>query len=183
MPALDPVSVFVTAEQFRSASKWLIHARGMGYEADVGIPTVTCAAMALELYLKCLIATEGTENPIIHDLRHLFEKLSPSLQTAVRSHFDAYSDEVKQFDEAALAKAGSPPLKRRLRLCDRLEPTGICPRPIHLRQSLHPSSGWIADAIIDCARRVILDAHPDWEGLRMASPEVVLKTHPASPIP
>ena len=48
---------------------------------------------------------------------------------------------------------------------------------------LYPSSGWIADAIGDCARRVILDAHPDWEGLRMASPEVVLKTQPASPIP
>ena len=54
MPVLDPESVFVIAEQFRSASKWLIHAPGMGYAADVGIPTVSCAAMALELYLKCL---------------------------------------------------------------------------------------------------------------------------------
>jgi hypothetical protein len=48
MPTLDPVSVFVTAEQFRFASKWLIRARGMGGEADVGIPAVTCAAMALD---------------------------------------------------------------------------------------------------------------------------------------
>ena len=183
MPVLDPESVFVIAEQFRSASKWLIHAPGMGYAADVGIPTVSYAAMALELYLKCLIATEGTENPIIHDLRHLFEKLSPGLQTAVRSHFDAYSDEVRRLDEAALAKAGSPPIKFTFDYAlERSRQAFIRARYI-FQDNLHPGSGWLADPIIECARRVILDAHPDWEEAWMASPEVVLKTYPASPIP
>ena len=174
MPAFDPVKIFVTAEQFRYASKWLAQARGMGCQADVGIPAVTCAAMALELYLKCLIAMEGTKNPNIHDLRDLFEKLSPSLQASVRSHFDAHSDAVKEF----LIKDGSQASEVTFDFVLDWSREAFV-RARYVFDDGQPQAIWWADCITECARRVILDAHPDWWGLRMASPEVFV----ASPIP
>jgi hypothetical protein len=36
-------------------------------------------------------------------------------------------------------------------------------------KGMPPDEGWLGDAIVECARKVILDKHPDWENARQIS--------------
>jgi hypothetical protein len=168
MSKLDAPVVFVTAEQFRFASKWLIRAPDMGCEPNVEIPSVTCAALALELYLKCLIAIEGTNNPEIHDLQDLFAKLSRGMQSRVKAHFDRFSAGAKEYVQRDAAKTGSPAPTVDFDYVLAWSRKGFTKSRYIFENGLPPETGWIADSITECARRTILDMYPEWFNFRLS---------------
>jgi hypothetical protein len=67
----DPADIFVVAEQFWRATQIL-----RGEQPQPSSPPVVCAAFALELYLKCLIAMRpGATVPNDHNLKRLFDPI------------------------------------------------------------------------------------------------------------
>jgi hypothetical protein len=183
MPVLDPIKIFVVAEQFNNTAAFLIHAADSGLDFDVSMPTVTCRAFALELYFKCLIAMDQKDNPTRHALSDLFENLHPGRQSEVRSHFDEYADEVKQRIAAEHAAGNEElPVVDFDFVLARSSNAFVRARYI-FEAGLREGEGWMADPIILCARRVILDAHSDWTDYRQSTPVLALKTGPTSPAP
>jgi HEPN domain-containing protein len=57
------------------------------YRHEVDAPWVTCCALSLELYLKCLLHLETTTYPYGHKLLDLFEALSPESQNRIEAHY------------------------------------------------------------------------------------------------
>jgi hypothetical protein len=45
-------------------------------------------------------------------------------------------------------------------------------------QGLRGGEGWLADGIMEAARKTILEAHPDWAHARQVSPPVVVDIPP-----
>jgi HEPN domain-containing protein len=54
---------------------------------EVTSPWVTCCALSLELYLKCLLHLETATYPRGHKLLKLFEALSPERQDRIEAHY------------------------------------------------------------------------------------------------
>jgi HEPN domain-containing protein len=174
----DPGDIFVVAEQFRNGSK-LLNLGQSGFPFDVRMAMMSCAAFALELYLKCLIAMEtGKAPPAMHDLQKLFDRLHVSTQTKIRRYFDDNSSLVKEFVEAQIAKHGvkAPIVDFDYVLTASREAFQLA-RYIY-EGGFPAEKGWIADVIMDGARRTILDRFPDWREAKQVSPAVILHRPP-----
>jgi HEPN domain-containing protein len=179
----DPGDIFVVAEQFRNASK-LLNLGQTSFPFDVRMAMMSCAAFALELYLKCLIAMEtGKVPPAIHDLQKLFDHLHASTQMKIRRYFDDNSSVVKAFVEAQFAKHGvkAPNIDFDYVLAASRDAFPLA-RYIYER-GLPAEKGWIADVILEGARRTILDRFPDWRDSKQVSPAVILHRPPISEPP
>ena len=175
----DPADIFVIAEQFRDASKFLILAREHGWQTDVAMPAVTCAAFAMELFLKCLLAMETGKVPEIHDLRHLFNRLGKLSQDKIRAYFAPYLPDVKEHVERQYLLGGQPPPPP---LVDFDFVLNASRRAFPLARYIYESGlpggqGWIADGIMEAVRKTILDAHTDWKDARVATPSVTRHFH------
>jgi HEPN domain-containing protein len=76
--AIDPLEIFLHAHSYFQAQE-LIYAHIDGDEAALqayAFPTTTLAALACELFLKCLVAIETGHVPRGHNLKKLFDQLS-----------------------------------------------------------------------------------------------------------
>lgn len=176
----DPASIFIVAEQFRSADKMMhmilngdLQFQGQTVSFDVSVPMVTCAAFALELYLKCLISMEtGQAPPNKHEFDYLFKRLHADTQKAIREYFDRNSVDVVAFVKSEFAKAGKP-----APTVDFDYVLGVSTRafPIarYLYEGLPAEQGWLAEAIMEGTRAVILKRFPQWASGRQASPMIV----------
>ncbi len=175
----DPADMFVVAEQYRNASKWLILAPGYGWPPDVAMPGITCAAFAMELFLKCLIASETGKVPETHDLRHLFNRVSKANQSKIRSYFAPYLPDVKRHVEQQHVMAGEPPPLPVVDfdfVLDASRRAFPMVRYIY-EKGLPGGQGWLADGIMESIRKAILDAHPDWRHARQTSPSSTRHFH------
>jgi HEPN domain-containing protein len=175
----DPADIFVIAEQFRNASKFLILAREHGWQTDVAMPAVTCAAFAMELFLKCLLAMETEKSHETHDLKHLFNRLSKSSQAKIRVYYGPYLPDVKEHVERQYLLAGQPqppPLVDFDFVLDASRRAFPLARYIYER-GLPGGQGWIADGIMEAVRKTVLEAHPDWKDAHVATPSVTRHFH------
>ena len=182
MPKSDPASIFVVADQYRAAGTWLVTSSQYGYPFDVQMPLVTCYALSLELYFKSLLTAEGIFFPNTHDLKKLFGKLPRQIQARIRDFsipfmdrkFQAMIEEdyrqnglaapVVDFDFLLRASRHAFPVFRYI-----------------YETGLARGTGWLANPIIESARKVILDMHPDWKDYHQKTPVTVLQTRPMPP--
>src|SRR5207302_6440823 len=100
----DPSDIFIVAEQFWRATRTLRR------EEDK-VPPVVCAALALELYLKSLLAMQpGAKVPIDHNLKRLFDRLDAPSQAQIRAYFRPYEAETEgNVDQAYRTRGKTPP--------------------------------------------------------------------------
>jgi hypothetical protein len=191
MLTFDPRSIFQLAEEFHIAhtaliTKFVAEHRDksigitntigprvieMGSTIDVqAFPALTSLALALELYFKCLITIEKGGFLPRHELDGFFNELSAQSQDKIRQYatelgnaeadnFNRLSQQrglptFPKFDfDTALDEAKNAFIRYRYAYEEGFDPK--------------VQSGGLGP-IIDGARRVILDLHPDWTRDRIA---------------
>lgn len=60
-----------------------------GFHNPFAFPSMAMSAFTVELYLKCLVWLEGTASPWGHDLKELFDMVSPMRQAGIDRRFQA----------------------------------------------------------------------------------------------
>jgi hypothetical protein len=168
MPKYDPIHVFVHAEQFRAAGRWLTEAPKQGFPLPVDLAIPVCAAFALELYFKCLLAIDGIPIPPEHDLKKLFNKLSPEHKERIKHLSEPYMDDVRVWLKEEHQKLGKPVPTVDFNFVLRASKNAFEVARYLYETGLPGGKGWIADSIIEGARGRILELHPDWERARAA---------------
>ncbi len=177
MPKVIPIHVFVHAEQFRAAAKFLATAPQAGFPLDVGLPIPVCSSFALELYFKCLIAMSGRSVPSWHDLKDLFDKLEPNIKAKVRAYTEPYLPDTKAFITEGHQKAGKPVPTVDFNFVLRASRGAFELARYIYETGLPAGKGWIADAIVEGARKTILEINPSWEFVR-TNMKVVTRKQP-----
>jgi len=168
------------AEQFRAAGKYLPTAKERGFPFSVEMAIPVCSAFALELYFKCLIAIAGKAIPQDHDLKKLFNKMSPEHKTKVRDNSEVYLDDLKVYLAEGHQKAGKPVPVVDFNFVLRASRGAFELARYFYETGLPAGKGWIADPIMEGARNTILELHPDWERAR-AQPLLTTRTQPIKP--
>jgi hypothetical protein len=89
----DPSKIFVQAHRFFRAGKILYEMTTTDElgEEELQIPAGMLYAFACELFLKCLICIEKGYSPHGHDLRILFNKLTPSTRKRLEEVWNQYA--------------------------------------------------------------------------------------------
>lgn len=176
----EAVNIFVVAEQFRIADKMLnlflqgeLTYRDQRLAYDVSTPMVTCAAFALELYLKCLISMEtGNAPPNRHELDELFKLLHPDTQKSIRDYFDQNGGDTIAFVKAQFVKAqkSQPTIN-----FDYILRTSRRAFPIvrYIYEGLPAEQGWLGEVVMEGARAIILKRFPHWKDARQSGPAIV----------
>ena len=176
----NPANIFVVAEQFRFADKMLhlmldgeLQYQGQRVPFDVSAPMVTCAAFALELYLKCLISMEtGKAPPNRHECDYLFGLLHIDTQAAIRKYFHKEGGATIAFIESEFAKLGRPAPKIDFDYVLHASRRSF-PIARYLYEGLPGEQGWVAEMIMEGARAVILKRFPRWKEARQKNPPVI----------
>jgi hypothetical protein len=174
----DPADIFVVADQYRNAAKWIILAENRGWPPDVKMPGITCSAFALELYFKSLLAMEHSAIPESHDLLHLFNRLQKNTQQRVRKNFEPYLMTAGRMVSQSAQKAGYPVPEVDFDFVLNASRKAFPSTRYIYEQGLRGGEGWLADGIMEAARATILQAHPDWAHARQVSPSVVVDIPP-----
>jgi len=172
-----PLEIFVIAEQFYWAGEMLVR---VPYEAAAGNPyymigrglpnmqaaAIACRAFSLELYFKCLIRIGRKPPTWGHNLVDLFNAIGVRPQAAIKRYFRQNIQEVRAYLEREYGARGRPTLK--IDFDDTLSGSKDAFQMMRYlyEKGIPPNTGWMADPILDGARQVILDKHPDWKDLR-----------------
>jgi HEPN domain-containing protein len=180
----DPSNIFVVAEQFRHASKFLnLTMQQEVWKHDVRVPIMTCSAFALELYLKSLISMETCKKPPEkHELDFLFGKLQRSTQTEIRQFFDANSASTIAFVRGKYERQRQPTPRVDFDFCLNASRRAF-PVSRYVYEGMPAEQGWLGEIIMEGARAIILKRFPLWEGSRQISPTVVLDVDDLGPPP
>jgi hypothetical protein len=146
------------------------HGKQGANQGGLGFVSVLYSALALELYLKALIAIEGKIVPRNnHNLWKLFTILSRENQTLLRTEANAALEDQKVRLEKIRANPNAPELLKNA-------PTGFnatlkkCSDVFtEFRNFMEPDAkpgGWYADPILAAAHRALLKLNPAWEHSR-----------------
>src|SRR5882724_7150276 len=103
----DPKVVFLHAEAFERAYQRLVQAYEDSQTFANAAPIGTLGALTLELYLKCLLVLQNGEVERGHDLRMLFDKLTPATQQRLRDLTSPHLPAVEKYFADAISD-GSP---------------------------------------------------------------------------
>ncbi len=123
------------------------------HEADVPAltmvqPAVTCAALALKLYFKCLLAHEDNDSDDPMPLVALFRRLKDGTRDAL----------LKWFDELSNTTMNSAELLKHIEALD----TAFARwRYIHEQDAKSVSLDDLEELIL-AVRSMVTEAHPDW---------------------
>jgi HEPN domain-containing protein len=176
----EAVNIFIVAEQFRNAGKLatLIPVMASDIPALTGVsrmylPTASMVsgALSLELYFKCLIRMRGKPYPRGHNLERLFHSIKPDDQVTIKRHFEEHSEQVQEYVERQYRDSGRPlPKPNLFECCLFVSKDAFALLRYSFERGMPPDTGWLGDAIVECARQTILDEHPDWEGKNQTSP-------------
>jgi hypothetical protein len=171
VPKPKPVNVFVVAEQFRLASKLatlapLLPDKYADFEFVRGLrmslAEMACSAFALELYLKCLIRMEKKAYQLNHNLERLYNILGIRNRRKIRRHFYENDTQVRSYVEREYADQAKP-IDDLFDFCLSASSKAFVQMRYAFEGGIPQHKGWLGDAIIECARKVILEKHPDWE--------------------
>jgi hypothetical protein len=81
----DPHDIFLSAIEFEQATRIL---GKLPYLVFVGDPFAVLGAFAVELYLKCLLMLDTGASVRGHNLRKLYNSLSPKMKQHVKELYD-----------------------------------------------------------------------------------------------
>jgi HEPN domain-containing protein len=176
---VDPSHIFVAAEQFRKAQQFLIENSPI---EDTGIAAATCAAIALELYLKCLLAEADEDVPAIHDLKELFDRLPEKTRDSISANFNPYLGQAREMLERIAAHYNRKiiPVPSLTYILEVSRKAFVDLRYFH--EGVRFGRGWIADGVVRAARKTILDMHREWENSRAVEPRI-FKRNPDGSVP
>jgi HEPN domain-containing protein len=182
-----PLDLFIVAEQFRAAGKLaalIPHLAtthpAFGFARDtpnMPAPAAACMAFSLELYLKCLIRMGRKSYGREHDLVKLFDLVGRRNRAKIRKFFRENSAEVVSYIERSYRESGRPTPKANFDfVLSASKDAFIVMR--YLYEGMPSDEGWLAHDIMEGARQVILDKHPNWERARQISPlpEVIVRS-------
>lgn len=162
MPKIDPQKAFITGEAFLEVGKVMLDALKAGNRNILALAFATNCAIALEIYLKCLLILE-IGHPCSgagHDVYKLFKNLSLETQSELAAEHDKFlannPDFVKKWKEKdtgvsmdleSLLKAGRHAfIKFR-----------------YAYEKIPKDTVWGLNGFIKCVRARILSSHPEWE--------------------
>ena len=168
-PSHDPRQIFLNAERF-GISAVILRKVAPRVQAAF-LPSAVLKAFSLELYFKCLIAIEtGKPPPTGHNLRWLFDRLNGSTKTKIKHYFDNPAEQEEldwreknknppaHFPEEALVAPYTFD-----NILDKSAKAFSQLRYIFERGLYKPGPIWSAGYIVTCARRVIVETHPEWD--------------------
>lgn len=165
---ISPQSLYDIKEMFRSAEVYGMGAQTINVQMRAGpsphliLPYILCAALSLEISLKCLIMVEGRSYKGIHELSKLFEAISEESQAKVKSLYEPFVAHHQMiFDHIHGQSEGAPiaTFDRILRASSRAFTNLRYP----YEKLTKGGEGWLATEITDCVRQVILDLKPEWK--------------------
>jgi hypothetical protein len=155
----DPKVVFLVADQYWKASWTMAEAPHM---QDVLLPSVVCAAFALELYFKSLRIMDKGAYSDEHNLRALFDQLGAPTQQRIRALFVPYLLAAQKADDDISDAGGHP--RSTVNFDSVLDASRQAFKFLrYVHEGLPPMSGWSASGISKATRQAILERHPDWE--------------------
>jgi len=169
MRNLKALNAFVVAEQHRNASKLMygLIRDDQSLQTRIGVPSIVCAALAFELYLKTLLQLERKKGHG-HDLWELFHKLGRRNQQKIRKFWRHHSSGVIEYLHKTYTDAGEPVPKVDFEFVLRASRHAFVQvRYIHENGIAH-DSGWAADTMMEGTRQVILTKRPSWRHARQA---------------
>jgi len=186
MPGPKPLDIFIVAEQFR-ATAYLAHripviARNVPELHQVNtlhLPTsvMVCSALALELYFKCLIRLGRKSFSRAHDLVGLFALIAPKQQARIRRCWkQSYLEIVRSDLTRFYALSGRPMPKANFNTALSISKDAFT-QIRYVYEGVESDTGWVADGILDCARKRILEMHPNWEHMRQIYPQDSIEFH------
>ncbi len=112
-------------------------------------PAVTCAALSLKLYLKCLLALEGKDREdTVYRLAELYRGLSDEKKKVI----------LKKFDEFSNAELSADELVKHL---DSLDSAFVRWRYIHEDDARSVNLEDLEEMIL-AAKATVVSARPDW---------------------
>lgn len=177
--SIDPIPLFLMAEQYRRASHYLVESEHRGYIKDVTMPAAVCAAFALELYFKTLVALDSGQTARIHDLRALFDKLAACRQQRIRDLFQPHLPKAQRYFDTSREASSSA---RTLDFDRVLEMSrNAFPDLRYVHEGWPAMSGWLAADILEATREAILEINPAWAHIAVELP-VHVERHPLEPI-
>jgi HEPN domain len=88
VPAPDPKLIFKTADIFSETAATILHKAWGEEKTYLQFAVGVNAALATELYLKCLLLIECGQFPRVHDLKRLFSQLRRGTQQRLRKMHD-----------------------------------------------------------------------------------------------
>lgn len=160
LPPLVPIDVFSHAMRFFLACDRL-HRASMENEIvarELAQPILVLTAFASELFLKAQIAAEGAPRPKSHDLRELFDLLSPGAQTIVQGEWDKVMTH-READTLRLEVTLGMPLPRDLRAALDLSRKSFEElRYVYETKSANSVIGFFPIAL----REALFVLHPEW---------------------
>jgi hypothetical protein len=177
MPTYNPAHIFVHAEQFRAAARWLPEAQKHKFLYPVDMAVPVCSAFALELYFKCLLVISGNLIPPEHDLKKLFNKLIPSHKARIKQLSEAYMGDLRIWLTEEHKKIGKPVPTIDVNYVLRASKNAFEMTRYLYETGLPEGRGWIADTIVEGTRDTILELHPEWEG-RRTNIQLTMRTLP-----
>jgi HEPN domain-containing protein len=104
----DPLHIFAQAKSFAKAAGVLSKVEDPAIMVDMAGPSLTLAAFASELYLKCLLVLQGSRPPNIHDLKKLFDRIEPEMQQTIERIWDTHVQIKQQYWEKVRAYIKKP---------------------------------------------------------------------------
>jgi hypothetical protein len=164
----DPKVVFLHAEAFDRAYQRLLEAYQDNQTFANATPIGTLGAFTLELYLKCLLVLQNGEVEREHDLRKLFDELTPATQQRLRDLTRPHLAAAEKYFADAISDGSPIPKVDFDLLLDWSRRAFEYARYVY--EGLPPQSGWMAGGIVYAARAAILELHPEWEGQAISMP-------------
>jgi hypothetical protein len=163
---VDPSKIFVQADCFYTTLAILcnVNPNDMRLAVTIGEPVMVLGALTIELFLKCLLCIESGDVPRGHNLKELFEKLSPTIRgriedgwSKIAAHRGADWDGL----EASMAVTIARDLPSALAVAgDTFQ---------KLRYSYEGNTERLQYYLQDLPRllgRIVLEIRPEWEDLR-----------------
>ncbi len=128
---------------------------------------MVCSAFSLELYFKCLIRLGRKSFGREHDLAKLFALIGRQSRAKIKKYWNNHSETVRSYVERAY-ESDAPKVDFDFVLSASKD-AFVTMRYIYER-GIEQNKGWLADTIVEGARKTILDKHPEWENARQTSP-------------
>jgi hypothetical protein len=132
--------------------------------------SMVCSAFALELYFKCLIRMGRKPYELNHDLERLFHLISQRSRARIKRYFPDHDQQVRVYVETQYEASGRQiPTADLFDFCLSASSKAFVQMRYVFEKGIPADEGWLGDAIVECARKVILDKHPNWENARQIS--------------
>jgi hypothetical protein len=180
MTKAKALDIFIVAEQFRFVGKLAtlvpqhptlrIPALAFAHDQNLLTASMVCSAFALELYFKCLIRMGRKTFGRQHDLAELYGLIGRRDRAKIKRYWNEHSETVRSYVEQAYEGDGQPGPKVDFDFVLSASKDAFVEMRYIYEQGIKPDTGWLADTIVEGARKVILEKHPDWENRRQTSP-------------